>query len=130
MSRKSRKFTDVELQFMKVLWEKGEAAPDEIDEALSNIGRNLTYGTIRNMLVVMIEKGYVARRKQGKVYLYKAIVEENEARKTMLRDMLSRVFDGSESSMVATLLSSNDVHENELDEIRRLVDDKKKGDRK
>jgi len=128
MSIKSRMFTNAEMQFMKVLWEKGEATPDEISDALAGIGRNLTYGTIRNMLVVMIEKGYVARRKRSKVYLYRAVVGEEEAKKTMLQDMLTRVFDGSESSMVATLLSAKDVRENELDEIRRLVDEEKEGD--
>lgn len=128
MRRKSQTFTDVELEFMKILWEKGEAAPDEVIEAFANIGRNLTYGTIRNMLVLMIEKGHVARRKQGKVYLYKALVGENEAKKKMVEDILARVFDGSESSMVATLLSGKDVQEDELNEIRRIVDDEKRGD--
>jgi len=127
MRPKSPTYTESELQFMKVLWEKGEATPDEIIEALADAGRDLTYGTVRNLLVLMIEKGYVARRKQGKVYLYRAVVGREEARKTMLLDMLSRVFDGSESSMVATLLSAGTVSEDKLDEIHRLLDEKKMG---
>lgn len=128
MRPKSPTYTESELQFMKVLWEKGEATPDEIIEALADEGRDLTYGTVRNLLVLMIEKGYAARRKQGKVYLYRAVVGREEARKTMLLDVLSRVFDGSESSLVATLLSAGTVSEDKLDEIHRLLDEKKKGD--
>ena len=116
------------MQFMKILWAKGEATPDDIDAALEEKGRKLAYGTIRNMLVVMIEKGFVSRRKQGKVYLYSTVVAEDEAQKTMLEDILSRVFDGSESSMVATLLSGKSVREDEMNEIRRLIDEKKKGE--
>lgn len=127
MRRKSQTFTDVELEFMKILWKKGEAAPDKISGAFAGMGRDLTYGTIRNMLVLMIEKGYVARRKQGKVYLYRAIVGEEDAKRSMLNDLLTRAFDGSEASMIATLLSGKNVGDDELAEIHRILDNEKRG---
>ena len=127
--RKSRIFTEGELEFMKVLWALGEAVPEEIQKALEEKGRSLTYGTIRNVLVVMIEKGYVTRSKKGKVYLYRARVNEVQAKKTMVQDLLERAFDGSESHMVATLLHDREVRSDELAEIRRLIDVEKKGDK-
>ena len=127
--RKSRIFTEGELEFMKVLWSLGESTPDEIQKALEGQGRALTHGTIRNVLVVMIEKGYVTRSKQGKVYLYRAQVNEIQAKKTMVQDLLERAFDGSESHMVATLLNDREVHRDELAEIRRLIDDEKEEDK-
>ncbi len=128
MRPKSKTFTESELQFMKLLWERDESTPEQIIEGLAESGRELSYGTVRNLLVLMIEKGYVTRRKEGKVYLYAAVIGENEARETMLMDMLSRVFDGSESSLVATLLSSSQVSDDKLDEIRNLIDRKRKGE--
>ena len=124
--RKSRIFTEGELEFMKVLWSLGEAAPEEIQKALEKKGRLLTYGTIRNVLVVMIEKGYVTRKKKGKVYFYQAKVGEVQAKKSMLQDLLERAFNGSESHMVATLLNSREVQKDELQEIRRLIEEKKR----
>ena len=124
--RKSRIFTEGELEFMKVLWSLGESTPDEIQHALRKRGRSLTYGTIRNVLVVMIEKGYVTRKKKGKVYLYRAKVSEVQAKKSMLQDLIERAFDGSESHMIATLLNSREIRKEELNEIRRLIEDEKK----
>ncbi len=122
---KPRTFTDTEMQFMKILWAQGEATPDEIAADLEISGKKPAYGTIRNMLVLMIDKGFVARRKDGKVYHYRALVEEQTAKKTMLEHILGKVFDGSESSMVATLLSGKDISRDEIDEIHRLVEEEK-----
>ncbi|MBT4485222.1 MAG: hypothetical protein HOC71_16270 [Candidatus Latescibacteria bacterium] len=124
--RKSRLFTEGELDFMKVLWVLGEASPEEIQKALQRFSRKLTGGTIRNVLVVMIEKGYVTRRKKGKVYLYKAKMPENQAKKFMIQDLLEKAFNGSESHMVATLLKTREVRKEEMEEIKRLIDNQKK----
>jgi len=119
--KKMRSLTDGEIDFMKVLWELGKATPEEIRESLASKGRKLTYGSIRNILVVMIDKGFVVRHKKGKVYLYSACIDKSSARKTMLNNLLDRVFDGSESNMVATLLSEHTVRREEMDEIRRII---------
>lgn len=124
--RKSRTFTEGELEFMKVLWSLGEATPDEVQSALQDQGRSLTHGTIRNVLVVMIEKGYVTRTKKGKAYLYKAKVSEVQAKKSMLQDLIDRAFNGSESHMIATLLNGKEIRTNERKKIRRLIDEVKK----
>ncbi len=99
--RKSRIFTDGELEFMKVLWALGEATPEEIQKALEKKGRSLTYGTIRNVLVVMIEKGYVTRNKKGKVYLYRTKVNEIQWISNA-RDLVIGT-SGSENTIASTL---------------------------
>ncbi|MFC1693058.1 BlaI/MecI/CopY family transcriptional regulator [Candidatus Latescibacterota bacterium] len=123
--KKSRMFTEGEIDFMKVLWEKGEATPEEVQEALKKKDRSLTYGTIRNVLVVLIEKGFVSRSKKGKVYLYKAKVNEIQAKKSMLQNLLKHAFNGSESQLVATLLRDRELHSKEMKEIRRLIEEEK-----
>ena len=124
--RKTRMFREGELDFMKVLWALGEATPEEIQNALKGVGRKLTGGSIRNVLVVMIEKGYVTRRKKGKGYLYKAKVAEEHAKKFMLQNLLEKAFGGSESHMIATLLQNREVRKEEIDEIKRLIENQKK----
>jgi predicted transcriptional regulator len=121
VKKKSRVLTGSELDFMKVLWDMGETTPEEMQAELSARGRDLTHGTIRNVLVVMIEKGYITRRKRGKAYLYAPEIGETEARQSLLRNLIEQAFDGSGSSLVATLLGSGDVDSAELKEIRRLI---------
>ena len=124
--RKSRTFTEVELEFMQILWSAGEATPDDIQNALAGIGRSLTGGSIRNILAILVEKGYITRRKKRKTHLYKPRVHEEQAKKSFVQDILSRVFDGSESLMVAALLKNREIDRKEIDEIERLINERKK----
>ena len=124
--RKSRTFTEVELEFMQILWSAGEATPEDIQVALAEQSRELTGGSIRNVLAILAEKGYVARRKTGKTFMYSARVHEEQAQKSVVQDILSRVFDGSESLMVAALLKNREVDSTEIAEIERLIAEHKK----
>ena len=124
--RKSRTFTEVELEFMQILWSVGEATPEDIQNALAETGRTLTGGSIRNILAILVEKGYITRRKKGKTHLYKPRVHEEQAKKSFVQDLLARVFDGSESLMVAALLKNREIDKKEIDEIERLINERKK----
>jgi len=122
MARKRTKsFTDVELEFMQVIWEAGEAAPDDIDRALRANGRSISIGSIRNVLAIMQDKGYITRRKEGKAFLYRAAIEKERARTNLIGDILSSLFDGSESLVVAALLDRNGVGRDELEKMKRLI---------
>ena len=120
---KSRTLTTGELEFMQVLWAAGEAAPEDIQRALSERGRNVTGGTVRNILATLIEKRYIRRKKNGKAYYYRAKVGEDQAKRSMVQDLLDRAFGGSESHLVASLLKNHDVRKDELNEIKRLIDE-------
>ena len=123
---KSKTLTEGELDFIRVLWDKGEVTPEEIQASLLESGRNLTGGTIRNVLAVMMEKGYVSRRKKGKTHLYGAKIDEEHAMKTMAHNLLENAFHGSESLMVRALLKNRDISPGEFDEIERLIAEHKK----
>ncbi len=121
--RKSKSFTDVELEFMRILWKLEEATPDDIAGELERNGRSISPGSIRNVLAIMMRKGYISRRKEGRGFRYRAKVRKDQARKSMLRDLLENVFEGSEALVVAALLDGKSADDAEIDEIRRLLDD-------
>jgi BlaI family transcriptional regulator, penicillinase repressor len=127
---KSRTLTGGELDFMRVLWSLGEAAPEQIQDALTNQGRAVTGGTIRNVLAVLMEKKYVARRKQGKAHLYRAAVSEEQALAEMAGTLLTGAFGGSESLLVAALLKNREVNPDELAAIEKLIAEWKRGEKK
>ena len=123
--RKTSTFTEVELEFMRVIWDEDEATPEQIQDTLADQGYPLTGGSIRNVLAIMVEKGYLTRKKSGKTFLYKAKVKRDKASQHMVQDLLKRAFDGSESLMVAALLKRSDLKREELDEIERLIEERK-----
>ena len=122
--------TEVELEFMQVLWAEREVSPEDIQNALLERSRTLTGGSIRKMLSILMRKGYVNRKKEGKKYLYTAMVGQEQAKKSMIRELLNRAFGGSASLMFATLIEGRDVPVEDLKTIERLIAERKKEERK
>lgn len=121
--RKSKRITEVELEFMHIIWTHGEAAPDDIERTLLERERSVSIGSIRNVLAIMMDKGYLTRRKEGKAYLYSSKFGKEQIRKHMLGDLLDGLFEGSESMVVAALLDHREVEPDELARIKHLINE-------
>jgi len=128
--RKSRTLTEVELEFMRVLWDEGEATTRDIQRVLGRRGRRLSGGSIRKTLSILVDKEYAARRKDGRAYVYMPKVPERKAHRNLVGDLLRRAFDGSAALMVAALLDTRAVDRQELDEIQRIIAEQGEGDGK
>lgn len=124
--RKTETFTDVELAFMHILWERGEASTEHMMDELAKSGRPLTDGSIRKVLGILVDKGHVIRQKSGRSFIYSPVVSRREANRKMVCDLLGRAFGGSTAYMVASLLDSNPVPKEDLDAIERLIAERKK----
>ena len=124
--RKSKTLTEVELEFMQVVWEKGEVTTIEVQEALRRQKRNLSDGSIRKMLSILIRKGHLARRPQGRGFVYKATVPQGQANRKMVQDLVKRAFQGSSALMMASLFEGRAVDEGDLKQIKRLIADYEK----
>ena len=124
--RKTRTLTEVELEFMQILWAVKKASPEDMQNALLKKERTLTGGTIRKVLLILMKKGYVERVKQSKKYIYSPKVQKSQANRGLIQDLLTRAFDGSASLMVAALLDSHPVPKEDIEKIERLIADAKK----
>ena len=119
--RRSRTLTEVELEFMQVVWNRDEVTTEDVREALAAQARDLTGGSVRKVLSILVDKGYLTRRQEGRGFIYRATVPEEEANRNLLADLLGRAFDGSAALMVAALLDARPVSHRELEEIKRLI---------
>lgn len=119
--RKSSTFTEVELEFMKIIWKQGEVSTENVQDVLSKCGRNLSDGTVRKMLSILMNKGHITRTRNGRGFLYRAKVHEKQANRHMISDLLSRAFGDSAPLMVAAILDSNSVSDEEIQEIKQLI---------
>jgi predicted transcriptional regulator len=114
----STTLTDGELRLMNVLWERGTASVLEIQESLDE---PLADSTIRTLLGVLLEKGYVRRTRDGRAHIYHANVQRGEARETMVQQVVKRFF-GSPADLVLNLLDAGELDAAELERIRRALD--------
>ena len=118
---KARVLTDVELEFMRVLWRAGEATTEDVRTALRREGRRISDGSVRKMLAILMRKGYAARRPEGRGFVYRPRVLEDKASRNLVGDLLRRAFGGSAALMVAALLDGRDVTPSDIEEIKRLI---------
>jgi len=119
--RKASTFTEVELEFMHVVWESGEVGTEEVQRVLRRSGRELSDGSIRKVLSILVKKGHLTRRKNGRRFLYKAKIPQKKANIKMVQDLLKRGFRGSPSLMMAALLESRTVNKRDMKRIQQLI---------
>jgi BlaI family transcriptional regulator, penicillinase repressor len=116
---------NLQLAILKILWVRGEAAVSEVHQDLE-VTHQLAPTTIATMLRKMEARGLVAHREDGRKFIYKALVAEDEAAESAASDVLDRLFDGSLAGMVSHLLGARKVSREELDQLAKLIASKRR----
>lgn len=111
---------DLQLAIMRVVWERGEATAGEVHAALA-AERGLAPTTIATMLRKLEDKGVVAHRTVGRVFVYRAKVEEQAVHRSMVGELVRRVFDGDPRQLVSHLLTEGQVDLAELEALRKKI---------
>ena len=116
--------SDFELQILGVLWGHGPSTVRQVMELLPD-RKERAYTSVLSVMQVMEKKGLLAKTpaKEGLANVYKAKVARKKVLGPLLRGLVTRVFQGSPSAAVQQLLSESSVSDEELAEIRRLIDE-------
>ncbi len=111
-----------ERQIMDVLYTKGRATVQEVLEGLSDPP---SYSSVRTLLRILKEKGYIHHEQEGPRYIYLPSTPIEQIRTSALRRMLHTFFGGSAEQVVNTLVRSSEfeVSEEELERISSLFND-------
>ena len=112
--------TPAELEVLEVIWGNGPTTVREVMTAL-NKQRPRAYTTVMTLMNVMVEKKLLAQSPKGRAYVYDAKVSRAKTRSRMLKDMVSRVFDGSASALVTHLLNDAKPTDEELAAISETL---------
>ncbi len=114
--------TDAELEILKVLWERGPSTVREVFEAMSE-SRQTGYTTVLKLMQIMAEKGLVVRDERERAHRYEPALEEGETQRRLVGDLLRKAFDGSARNLVMHALSAERASEDDLAEIRSMLDE-------
>ena len=113
--------TDVELQILRVIWDRGPCGVGEIHENLHH-AKGTNYSTTVKMLSVMLAKGLVKRNESQRPHIYRAVWTRERTGKSLLKDLTNKVYAGSVSSLVLQALSSSKASEEDIEQIRTILD--------
>ena len=105
-----------ELEILKVLWNIGEASVRDVHKQLSPDGE-LHFNTIQTQLRIMDRKGLVKHRREGRTMMYQPL----HSREQETKRFLNRMFNGALDQMVLSMLSAEEVSEDELAELEQLI---------
>jgi predicted transcriptional regulator len=122
MARKpSPALTDAEAQVMAVVWKLKTGSVGEVTSALGET-RAVTYSTVQTILRILEAKGYVAHDKIARAFIYRPLVDEQQARRRALRHLVSRLFEGSPSLLVLNVLEDDDISPAEREQLKKLIE--------
>ena len=115
--------TDSELEILHVLWKHGSRTVRQVNDELSQ-QRDIGYTTTLKLMQIMHEKGLLTRSEEAKSHVYMAALGEKEARETLIDRFLETAFRGSASQLVMQVLGRHKTSADELDEIKRLLNNR------
>jgi predicted transcriptional regulator len=108
------------MQVMEALWALGEGTVYDVLEQFP-ARRRPKYTTVLTVLRTLEQKGLAAHRTQERTYVFRPAVERQELRRSVLQDVLGRVFAGSPKDLVAALLDVDEVTPEVLAEMKALI---------
>jgi BlaI family penicillinase repressor len=124
------KLTDAEWQVMNVLWERfpatargiAERMPKEIDWA---------YTTIKTLLSRLVRKKAVSETKKGNISVYEPLLSQNNARRSALKTLIDKAFDGAFTPLVHLLFDERKLSAKQKKQLIKILqneDKNKKGE--
>ncbi len=121
MRRKSDTLTDQELEIMKALWPRGQATGREVYDELRR-RRTIAYTTVQTMMNILETKGHLKRQPGDKAHVYAPVRPQQVVVRSMVREFVHRVFDGSARPLLVHLLKEKGLTERERRALQKLLD--------
>lgn len=111
----------LELQVLSLLWEHGPLPARTVLEKLPD-AKPRAYTTVLSVLQVMEKKGLVRHEAEGNRHLYIAAVKQRSVVGPFLSGVVKTIFGGRASTAMQHLLETTDVSEQELAEMKALLE--------
>lgn len=115
--------TEVELEFMTVIWATGGGTVRDILAEL-NKAQERAYTSVATVLKIMEQKGFLTSERQDRSLIYRPAVPKADYQKTTLKDLSSKLFNGTPAALVARLVDDEDVTDDMLVEMRTLLNER------
>lgn len=119
MNELAEKISGSELELMKVLWEAGDALP--LTDIRQTLQSRFSWSdpTVKTLLRRLCDKGVVEQEKR-KVFYYRPLISQEDYNSWAAGDLVSRLFSGSARNLVAALVRSKGLTEEDVDELRSM----------
>ena len=112
--------SEAEWKILSALWQRHPATARDVVERLPS-DTDWAYTTVKTMLARLVEKGAVTAAPGGPAVLYSPAISKEDARRTAVRSLLDRAFDGAFAPLVQFLFRDQKLSEADREELRRMI---------
>jgi BlaI family penicillinase repressor len=110
-----------EAEIMAVLWEQGPSTVAEVKQKLSD---DLAYTTVLTILRNLEAKAYVGHEPEGRAHRFAPRIKQQAARKSAIRHLAGKLFQGSSELLLTQLVSDRKLSEDQVRRIREILEEK------
>ena len=116
--------SDAEWEVMNALWASTEpmTASDVVDQLAKT--KSWSPRTIKTLLNRLMKKGALKFETQGKRYLYRPAVRQDQSVRAASRSFVSRVFSGAAGPMLVHLVTHTELSADEIKSLQQLLSQK------
>ena len=104
---------------MKIVWELESATVRDVYETLLK-RRKVAYTTVMTMMKILEQKKYLKKSQAERAFVYRPAQPKRQVVGDMVREFISRVFNGATEPLLVHLVEEHDLTSEELEEIARL----------
>lgn len=115
--------SEAEYEVMRIIWQHAPISTNEIVEKLEST-TSWNPKTIQTLIKRLVTKQAVTYVKEGRVFVYTPLVEENEYVRHESNTFLKKYYNGNLSAMLSAYLDSDKLSESEINDLRNLLDQK------
>jgi predicted transcriptional regulator len=122
--REIKLLTDTELELMTHLWRLKEGTVNDVMAELPST-RKLAYTSVSTILRILEQKEFVGAKKEGRGHTYYPLLSKEEYETLSLKHLVTTVFDNTPTSLVKRLIETEDLSEDEVNQIHSLINKKR-----
>ena len=116
--------SDAEWQVMKIIWMQGEQTSSDLIRVLAE-RFDWSKSTIQTLLARLVEKECLTRKKEGKSFVYSALLTLDQSRDLLVRDIKDKVCSRRIKNLLADLIMECDFTQADLEYLEAVISEKK-----
>ena len=116
--------SDAEWQVMKIIWMQGEQTSSDLIRVLAE-RFDWSKSTIQTLLARLVEKECLTRKKEGKTFVYSALLTLDQSRDLLIKDIKDKVCSRRIKNLLADLIMECDFTLADLEDLEAVISEKK-----
>ncbi|HHG8083939.1 TPA: CopY/TcrY family copper transport repressor [Streptococcus pneumoniae] len=115
--------SDAEWQVMKIIWMQGEQTSTDLIRVLAE-RFDWSKSTVQTLLARLVEKECLTRKKEGKSFVYSALLTLDQSRDLLVQDIKDKVCSRRIRNLLADLIVECEFTQTDLEDLEAVISEK------